>query len=61
MIEQKLSYMHSNPCKGKCSLAQNPTAYLHSSAKYYLTGEKGFYDVINYKKIEDIDLHRLRK
>lgn len=60
MIEQKLSYTHSNPCKGKWNLAYSPVEYLHSSAKYYYTGEQGIYSVTNYKEIEDIDLHTLR-
>ena len=40
-IEQKLNYMHQNPCAGKYDLAANPEDYLHSSAKYYGTGEQG--------------------
>lgn len=60
LLEQKLSYIHSNPCKGKWNLADSPVDYLHSSAKYYLTGEQGFYAVTHYKEIEAIDLHTLR-
>lgn len=60
MLEQKLSYIHSNPCKGKWNLANSPVEYIHSSAKYYLTGEQGFYAVTHYKEIEEIDLHTLR-
>ena len=60
MLEQKLSYIHSNPCKGKWNLAISPVDYIHSSAKYYLTGEQGFYSVTHYKEIEEIDLHTPR-
>jgi hypothetical protein len=60
MIEQKLNYIHTNPCKRKWDLALTPAEYLHSSAKYYLTGEQGIYPVTHYKSIEDIDLHTLR-
>jgi len=60
LLEQKLSYIHSNPCKGKWNLANSPFEYVHSSAKYYLTGEQGFYPVTHYKEIEEIDLHTLR-
>lgn len=60
MLEQKLSYIHSNPCKGKWNLANSPVDYVHSSAKYYLTGEQGVYSVTHYKEIEEIDLHSLR-
>jgi len=60
MLEQKLNYIHSNPCKGKWNLATSPVNYIHSSAKYYLTGEQGFYPVTHYKEIEEIDLHTPR-
>ena len=38
---QKLNYMHSNPCASKWELAINSIKYLHSSAKFYLTGLQG--------------------
>jgi hypothetical protein len=38
-IKQKLNYMHDNPYTGKWSLCTNPIDYIHSSCKYYLTGE----------------------
>jgi REP element-mobilizing transposase RayT len=57
MIDQKLQYLHSNPCKGKWNLAASPIEYEHSSAKYYLIGEQGLYAVTHFKSIEDIDLH----
>jgi len=60
MLEQKLNYIHNNPCKGKWNLANNIVEYVHSSAKYYLTGEQGIYEVTHYKDIEAIDLHTLR-
>ena len=44
-IKQKLNYMHDNPCTGKWNLCSSPIEYIHSSAKYYLTGEDGFYIV----------------
>ena len=55
-IEQKLQYIHSNPCKGKWNLAISPIDYLHCSAKYYLTGEQRYYEVLNYKLLTDIRL-----
>lgn len=54
-IEQKLQYMHANPCKGKWCLASNTIDYLHSSAQYYLTGEQGYYDVLNYRSLADVE------
>lgn len=56
MIEQKLQYIHKNPCSGKWKLVESPVDYAHSSAKYYITGEQGIYPVTNYMELEDIDL-----
>ena len=42
-IKQKLNYMHDNPCSGKWNLCSSPIEYKHSSAKYYLAGEDGYY------------------
>jgi hypothetical protein len=44
-IKQKLNYLHDNPCSGKWNLCNGPIDYLHSSAKYYLSDEDGFYVV----------------
>jgi len=33
-----------------------PEPYLHSSAKFYLTGEQGIYPVIKFMEFRDIDL-----
>ena len=57
-IEQKLDYMHNNPCKGKWKLVQNPIDYLHSSARLYETGEQGIYPVMNYHQLIDMDESR---
>ena len=55
-IDQKLDYLHANPCRGIWNLVKEETAYIHSSAKYYVTGEQGVYAVTNYVELEDIDL-----
>lgn len=55
-IEQKLSYMHNNPCSGVWNLAVSPVEYSHSSAKFYGTGMQGVYEVINYMELGDINL-----
>ena len=52
-LEQKLQYIHLNPCRGKWDLATSPIDYLHSSAKYYITGQEGYYEVLNYKSLGD--------
>jgi len=55
-IIQKLDYMHWNPCKSIPKLAVIPEQYKHSSARFYLTGEHAAYPVINYMRLNDIDL-----
>ena len=55
-VYQKLGYIHNNPCKGKWSLCSSPVDYVHSSAKFYLTGEQGIYEVTGYAQLNDIDL-----
>ena len=56
-IQQKLDYIHLNPCKAR--LVELPEQYEHSSAKYYFTGEQGIYPVTNFMELRDIDLTRL--
>jgi REP element-mobilizing transposase RayT len=53
-MEQKVNYMHANPCKA--GLVKLPEHYLHSSAKYYYTGEQGIYPVMTYMELQDVDL-----
>lgn len=54
-INQKLDYIHANPCRGAWNLVKEETEYVHSSAKYYETGE-GIYVITNHTELEDIDL-----
>ncbi len=35
IAEQKLDYIHENPCKEKWGLAEQPTDYFYSSARFY--------------------------
>ena len=44
-LMRKLLYIHDNPCIGVWKLAENPIDYIHSSAKYYATGEQGIYSI----------------
>jgi len=55
-IEQKLSYIHENPCVGRWNLAKEPANYLHSSAKFYCQNEQGIYPVTSYSDLDDVDL-----
>ena len=58
-IFQKLQYFHDNPCRGKWNLSNSPVNYLHSSAKFYLTGEQGIYPVTSYAYvIGEVDLRK---
>jgi len=40
-IEQKLNYIHMNPCSKKWRLAEHPLDYKHSSMKFYETYRPG--------------------
>ena len=53
-INQKLDYIHDNPCSNKWNLCNNPVEYLHSSAKFYIAGEQGVYPVTNFMQMEDV-------
>ena len=55
-IEQKLAYIHKNPCQGKWNLVGSAVDYVHSSAMFYDSGIHGIYEVRNYREMEDIDL-----
>lgn len=55
-MEQKLFYLHMNPCRGKWMLVAHPDDYVHSSARYYSTGLQGLCKILHFMKLEDIDL-----
>ena len=57
-VDQKLNYMHNNPCTGIWNLAASPIDYTHSSALFYETGKQSIYEVVNFKELDDIDLTR---
>ena len=56
-IYQKLDYMHNNPFAKKWALCDNPFEYMHSSAKFYLTGEQGVYHLTNFMEIDDVSFN----
>ena len=58
-IQQKLNYMHWNPCKGENKIVELPEQYTHSSAKFYITGLQSIYPVTSYMELEDIDLTKM--
>lgn len=50
-IEQKLAYIHNNPCSGKWNLAKSPQDYVHSSACFYILGYQGIYEINHYQDV----------
>jgi REP element-mobilizing transposase RayT len=56
LIEQKLDYIHQNPCKGENPLVNNPQDYEHSSAQFYITNEKVNIKLTTWLELQDIDL-----
>lgn len=56
-IEQKLNYIHNNPCKGKWNLAPSPSECEYSSAAFYLKDEEGIYPVV---RVESWDEPKVR-
>ena len=42
VIEQKLQYLHNNPCQGKWMLSNDPISYPFSSASFYESGNDPF-------------------
>ena len=57
-IEQKLNYIHANPCQGVWSLVEDPVDYQHSSAKFYETGCDGVYRVTHCGELNNMDLSK---
>jgi len=44
------------PIQRRKKIVELPGQYIHSSAKFYITGEQGIYPVTSYTELEDIDL-----
>ncbi len=55
-IEQKLNYIHDNPCRGNWNLVHSPQDYQHSSARFYQLSEPGEFEITSYNELQDIDL-----
>lgn len=54
-IQQKVDYIHANPCSKKWMLAEHSSMYVHSSAQYYETGIQGIYPVSTWMELESSD------
>jgi REP element-mobilizing transposase RayT len=54
-VNQKLDYIHDNPCSKKWNICPSPVEYPHSSAKFYIAGERGVYPVTNFMEMEDVE------
>ena len=48
---QKLVYMHNNPCTERWKLVVDATKYEHSSARFYISGKHAAYEVMNIEKL----------
>lgn len=57
-VDQKINYIHNNPCSGKWNLSPTPTDYVHSSARFYEEGVQGIYAVTNISEMEDVDFNK---
>ena len=55
-VEQKLEYIHFNPCRGEDCLAENPEDFVHSSAGFYIKNIPGRIPITTYLELQDIDL-----
>jgi hypothetical protein len=51
-LNQKLTYIHNNPCNKKWMLAPDTLSYPHSSAYFYETGKQGIYEIKNVLELE---------
>lgn len=50
-MNQKLAYMHANPCAGRWKLAPTPIDYEHSSARFYISSKHAAYKVTNVDEV----------
>jgi REP element-mobilizing transposase RayT len=55
IAEQKLNYIHMNPCNAKPPLVVNPINYLHSSANQYFGGSNIIYPVEHIMTMNDFN------
>ncbi|MBK6329095.1 MAG: hypothetical protein IPF62_00755 [Bacteroidetes bacterium] len=57
-IEQKLNYIHMNPCVCNPPLVKNPIDYLHSLANFYLGGSHIIYPFVHVMNTKDINFDK---
>ena len=50
-MEQKLNYIHNNPCTDKWKLAPTPAEYYYSSARFYAKGVDDFNILTSYLSV----------
>jgi putative transposase len=50
MLEQKLSYIHSNPLQNQWMLASDPNDYFYSSCSFYEQGDLRFPWLVDYRE-----------
>ncbi len=50
-LRQKITYIHNNPCQKHWKLVSDPTAYIWSSARFYLAGQPVVIPVTDVRKL----------
>lgn len=50
-MNQKLAYMHANPCTQRWKLAKTPIDYEHSSARFYISSGHAAYKVADLNEV----------
>jgi len=50
-MNQKLAYMHANPCTERWKLAKTPIDYEHSSARFYISSGHAAYKVADLNEV----------
>ena len=55
-IAQKMNYIHANPLKGNYELVKHPADYIHSSARFYETGQNDKCIITNINWLQDNSL-----
>jgi DNA phosphorothioation-dependent restriction protein DptG len=56
-MNQKLAYMHANPCTERWKLCKTPIDYAHSSARFYISSRHAAYKVTSVEEILKIILN----
>lgn len=50
-LEQKMSYLHNNPCQEHWQLAETPETYIWSSARFYMTDQECIIPIADVREL----------